>query len=103
MAHPWHIGCSGSCATRATMAAPGPMPDYSRRRTRPMNTLATGFAALLIAAVPVVANAQTTTTDKVEKKTESTVEKAETKTKNAADKATTATKDSWITSKTKIA
>jgi hyperosmotically inducible protein len=68
-----------------------------------MNTLATGFAALLIAAVPVIANAQTTTTDKVEKKTESTVEKAETKTKNAADKATTATKDSWITSKTKIA
>ena len=67
-----------------------------------MNALVAGFAALLIAAVPVVAGAQTTT-DKVEKKTENAVDKAETKTKNAADKTATATKDSWITSKTKIA
>ena len=75
-----------------------------------MKALATAFAAFLIAAVPVVASAQTTTTDKVEKKAEKTgdkieqkTEKAESKVKSTTDKATTATKDSWLTSKTKIA
>lgn len=75
-----------------------------------MKALATGFAAFLIAVVPIVASAQTTTTDKVEKKAEKTgdkieqkTEKAESKVKSTTDKATTATKDSWITSKAKIA
>ena len=86
-----------------------------------MKALVTGFAAFLIAAVPVVASSQTTTTDKIEKKTERAADKveqkaertgdkleqkadkAESKVKSTADKAGTATKDSWLTSKTKIA
>jgi hyperosmotically inducible periplasmic protein len=66
--------------------------------------------AVVLAAYPALAAAQTTTTDKIEKKTEKAAdkieqkaEKAGEKARSAADKAGTASKDAWVTSKTKIA
>lgn len=70
----------------------------------------TGLAVAMLAAWPAVTLAQSTTTEKVEKKAERAADKVESKTEKAVDKvenkaaaAKNTTKDAWISSKTKIA